>query len=180
MTSPSPRTFEPVPGSTDVEAFHRKILELEETISHGEGTEFRFSANDLNAWFFGGGRNADFVDHLRFRTESDWLVVDLSVPLTFMADVPFLPSIRSRYFNGRIAARLAVENGELKIQNLDLEGNGKRLPWLFTGQSYKQTVTEAMKKGIETRLPEGGQFIHRIESIRVENDQIVMKLRGGR
>jgi hypothetical protein len=179
MTSPSPRTFEPVPSSADVEAVHQKIQAIEEAISHGEGTELHFSANDLNAWFFGGGRNADFADHLRFRTEADWLVADLSVPLMFMADVPLLPSIRSHYFDGRIAARLVVENGELKIQNLDLEGNGKRLPWLFTGQSYKQTLTEAMNKGIETRLSEGDQFIHRIESVRVENNEIVVKLRGG-
>jgi hypothetical protein len=179
MTSPSRRTFESVPGAADVGAFHQKIQAVEEAISHGEGAEFHFSANDLNAWFFGAGRNTDFADHLRFRTESDWLVVDLSVPLTFMANVPFLPSIRSRYFNGRIAARLAVENGELKIQNLDLEGNGKRLPWLFTGQSYKQTLTEALNKGIETRLPEGDRLIHRIESIRVENNEVVVKLRTG-
>ncbi len=94
-----------------------------------------------------------------------------------MADVPFLLSIRSRYFDGRIAARLTIENGGLKIQNLDVEGNGKRLPWLFTGQSYKQTVTDGMNKGIETRLPEASQFIHRIESIKVENNEIIVKLK---
>ncbi len=101
------------------------------------------------------------------------------VPLSFMADVPFLPSIRGRYFNGRIAARLAVEKGELKIQNLDVEGNGKRLPWLFTGQAYKQTLTEGMNKAIETRLPEASRFVHRIESIKVENNEVIVKLQGG-
>jgi dTDP-4-dehydrorhamnose reductase len=176
MTSPSPRVFEPVPSSTEVEAFHQKIQGIKDSISRREETEFRFSANDLNAWFFGEGRNTDLADHLRFRTEADWLVVDLSVPLTFMADVPFLPSIRSRYFDGRMAGRLVVEKGELKIQSIDLEGNGKRLPWLFTGQSYKQTITDAMNQGIQTRLPEGDQFLHRIESIRVENNEIILKL----
>ena len=179
MTSPSPRTFEPVPGQAEETAFRSKIETAEEAIMRGQAAEIRFSVNDLNAWFFAEGRNTDFVDHLRFRTEADWLVADLSVPLSFMADVPFLPSIRSRYFNGRIAARLTVENGELKIQNFDVEGNGKRLPWLFTGQTYKQTITEAMNKGIETRLPEGNRFIRRIESIRVENNEIIVKLRGG-
>jgi hypothetical protein len=179
MTSASPRTFEPVPGAADEKAFRLKVQTAQEAITHGQTTEIRFSANDLNAWFFAGGRNADFADHLRFRTEADWLVADLSVPLSFMADVPFQPSIRSRYFNGRIAARLTIDNGELKIQNLDVEGNGKRLPWLFTGQSYKQTLTDAMNKGIETRLPEADPLAHRIESIRVENGEIIVKLRGG-
>jgi hypothetical protein len=179
MTSPSPRTFEPVPSTAEEKAFRLKIQTAQEAITRGQATEIRFSANDLNAWFFADGRNADFADHFRFRTEADWLVADLSVPLSFMVDVPFLPSIRSRYFNGRIAARLAIENGGLKIQNLDLEGNGKRLPWLFTGQSYKQTITEAMNKGIETRLPGGDQLARRLEAIRVENNEIIVKLRGG-
>ena len=177
MTSPSPRTFEPVPGAAEDKAFRLKIQAVQEAVTRGQATEVRFSANDLNAWFFANGRNADFADHLRFRTEADWLVADLSVPLSFMADVPFLPSIRSRYFDGRIAARLTIENGSLKIQNLDVEGNGKRLPWLFTGQSYKHTVTDGMNKGIETRLPEARQFIHRIESIKVENNEIIAKLK---
>jgi hypothetical protein len=179
MTSASQRTFEPVPSVTEEKAFRLKIQAAQEAITRGQGIEIRFSANDLNAWFFAGGRNADFADHFRFRTEADWLIADLSVPLSFMADVPLLPSIRNRYFNGRIAARLTIENGELKIQNFDVEGNGKRLAWLFTGQSYKQTLTDAMNKGIETRLPEGDQLVHRIESIRVENNQIIVKLRGG-
>jgi hypothetical protein len=179
MTSPSPRTFAPVPGPAEEKAFRSKIEAAKEAITHGQAAEIRFSANDLNAWFFAEGRNADFADHLRFGTEADWLLAELSVPLSFMADVPFLPSIHARYFNGRIAARLAVENGELKIQNLDIEGNGKRLPWLFTGQAYKQTLTEGMNKAIGTRLPEATQFIHRIDSIKVEDGEIVVKLRGG-
>jgi hypothetical protein len=177
MTSPAPRTFEPVPGAETEKAFRSKIQTAQAAVTSGQTTEVHFSADDLNAWFFAEGRNADFVDHLRFRTEADWLVADLSVPLSFMADVPFLPSIRTRYFNGRIAARLAIENGELKIQNLDVEGNGKRLPWLFTGQAYKQTLTEGMNKAIETRLPQAGQFVHRIEFIKVENNELVVKLK---
>lgn len=177
MTSPSPQTFEPVPGAADEQAVRLKIQAGLEAVAHGQPIEVRLSANDLNAWFFADRRNADFADHLRFRTEADWLVADLSVPLSFMADVPFLPSIHTRYFNGRIAARLTIENGELKIQNLDVEGNGKRLPWLFTGQAYKQTLTEGMNKGIEMRLPDAGQLVHRIESIRVENNEIIVKLK---
>jgi hypothetical protein len=179
MTSPSPRTFPPVPGPAEAKAFRSKIEAAKEAVMHGQTAEIRFSANDLNAWFFAEGRNADFADHLRFGTEADWLVAELGVPLSFMADVPFLPSIRARYFNGRIAARLAVENGALKVQNLDIEGNGKRLPWLFTGQAYKQALTEGMNKAIATRLPDTGELIHRIESIKVENGEIVIKLRGG-
>lgn len=179
MTSPAPRTFESIPGAEEEKTFRAKLQVAQSALVSGQTTEVRFSPDDLNAWFFAKGRNADFADHLRFRAEADWLVAELSVPLSFMADVPFLPSIRNRYFNGRIAARLGIEKGELKIQNLDVEGNGKRLPWLFTGQAYKQTLTEGMNKAIETRLPEASQFVHRIESIKVENNEVIVKLRDG-
>src|SRR5258708_39419284 len=98
-------------------------------MASGQTTEVRFSADDLNAWFFANGRNADFADHLRFRTEADWLVADLSVPLSFMADVPFLPWIRSLFFDGRIAARLTIGNCRLDILKSGLEGKRKRSTW---------------------------------------------------
>jgi hypothetical protein len=36
-----------------------------------------------------------------------------------------------------------------------------------------------MNKAIETRLPEASQLIHRIESIKVENNEVIVKLQGG-
>jgi hypothetical protein len=149
-------------------------------LQQGDEVEFRFTAADLNAWFFGGGKNADLIPHLRFRTTDDWIVAEVSVPLSFMADVPTLPSLRSRFFNGKIAARLAIEKNELKISSLDIEGNDHRLPWLFTGQGYRDTVTQTLAQGIRARLPDGEVFLSRLDSIRVENGQIVVHFRGGK
>ena len=80
--------------------------------------EVRLSANDLNAWFFADGRNAAFADHFRFRTEADWLVADLSVPLSFMADAPLFPSIRSRYF--KRTDRGTANHRKWRIQDSEL------------------------------------------------------------
>jgi hypothetical protein len=104
----------------------------------------------------------------------------VSVPLKFMADVPTLPSLRSRFFNGKIAGRLAIEKNELKITSLDLEGNDHRLPWLFTGQGYRDTVTQTLEQGIRGRLPDGDTFLSRLDSIKVENGQIVVRFKGGK
>src|SRR5438132_7047572 len=91
MTSPSPRTFEPVPGAEKEKAFRSKIQAAQAAVTSGQTTEVHFSADDLNAWVFAEGRNADVVDHLRFRTEADWLGDDVGVPHSFMADVRYLP-----------------------------------------------------------------------------------------
>jgi hypothetical protein len=180
MTSPQPRSFEPIPSVAEQNAVHLKWRALIDALQKGEELEFNFSANDLNAWFFGDGKNADLIPHLRFRTTEDWIVAEVSVPLSFIAQVPMLPSVRGRFFNGKIAARLAIQKNELKISSLDVEGNGHRLPWLFTGQGYRDTVQQTLEQGIRARLPEGNALLSRLESIRVENGQIIVRFRGGK
>jgi hypothetical protein len=178
MTSPNPRSFEPIPPVEAQNAAHLKWSALRGALQKGDDVEFRFTADDLNAWFFADGRNADLIPHLRFRTLDDWLVAEVSVPLNFMAEIPTLPSFRRRFFNGKIAARFAVEKNELKIAGLDLEGNDHRLPWLFTGQGYRDTVTQTMEQGIRARLPDGDVFLSRLDSIRVENGEIIVRFHG--
>jgi len=178
MTSPHPRTFEPIPSFAAQNAARLKWSILQDALKKGQDVEFRFTADDLNAWFFADGKNVDLIPHLRFRTLDDWLVAEVSVPLTFMAEIPMLPSFRSRFFNGKIATRFAVEKNELKIAGLDIEGNDHRLPWLFTGQGYRDTVTQTMEQGIRARLPDGDVFLSRLDSIRVENGEIIVRFHG--
>jgi hypothetical protein len=177
MTSPQPRSFEPIPSVAEQNAARLKWGVLMDSLQKGEEAEFNFSADDLNAWFFGDGKNADLIPHLRFRTTADWIVAEMSVPLSFVAEIPTQPSVRSRFFDGKIGARLAIEKNELKIKSLDIEGNGHRLPWLFTGQGYRDTVQQTLEQGIRARLPEGDAFLSRLESIHVENGQIVVHFR---
>jgi len=178
MTSPEPRSFEPIPSVAEQNAIRLKWRVLIDALQKGEETEFKFSADDLNAWFFGDGKNADLIPHLRFRTTEDWIVAEVSIPLNFIAEIPTQPSMRKRFFDGKIAARLAIEKNELKISSLDIEGNGHRLPWLFTGQGYRDTVQQTLEQGIRARLPEGDTFLSRLESIRVENGQIVVRFKA--
>ena len=178
MTSPQPRSFEPIPSVAAQNAVSLKWRVLIDALQKGEEAEFKFSADDLNAWFFGDGKNADLIPHIRFRTTEDWIVAEVSIPLNFVAEIPTLPSLRNRFFNGKIAARLTIEKNELKISGLDIEGNGHRLPWLFTGQGYRDTVQQTLEQGIRTRLPEGDTFLSRLESIRVENGQIVVHFKA--
>jgi hypothetical protein len=179
MTSPHPRSFESIPSVGEQNAARLKWRTLQDALQKGDELEFRFTSDDLNAWFFADGKNADLIPHLRFRTLDDWIVAEVSVPLSFMADVPALPSLRDRFFNGKIAARLAIEKNELKITGLDIEGNDHRLPWLFTGQGYRNTVTQTLEQGIRGRLPSGDVFLSHLDSIRVENGQIIVRFRGG-
>jgi hypothetical protein len=178
MTSPQPRSFEPIPSPAEQNAARLKWRALAASLEKGEAVEYRFTADDLNAWFFADGKNADLVNHLRFRTIDDWIVAEVSVPLRFMADVPMLPSFKNRFFNGNIAARLSIEKNELKVSGLDIEGNDHRLPWLFTGQGYRNTAQQTIEQAIRSRLPEGDLILSRLDACRVENGEVILRFRG--
>lgn len=179
MTSGTPRDLGPPPTAAEENSFQSKLALVRQGLQENGTKEYAFSAADLNAWLWAGGTNADLAKHLRLRIEQDWLVGELSVPLAFMRDVPFLPGISQRFFDGRIAARFAVENRELTVKNFDLEGNGRRLAWLFTGQSYRETIANGIKRGIRARLPAGDLLLARLEGFRIEQDQVYLTLRGG-
>jgi len=178
MTSPQPRSFEPIPALAQQNAAQLKWSALAASLEKGEAVEFRFTADELNAWFFADGKNADLINHLRFRTIDDWIVAEVSVPLRFMADVPMLPSFKNRFFNGKIAAKFSIEKNVLSITGLDIEGNGHRLPWLFTGQGYRNSVQPTIEQGVRSRLPEGDVILSRLDAVRVENGEIILRFRA--
>jgi hypothetical protein len=178
MTSPAARTFEPLPPDQSA-TVENQIQAAKQALTKGEPAEIHLSPEELNAWFFAGPKNYEFAERMRFGTEDDWLVANVSVPLTFMGQLPFAPSFHDRFFNGKLAVRLSADHGQLKVENFDLVGNGKRLPWLFTSQSYKQTVTQAVNKALKDRLAAEGSLADEIESIRVANNEIVVKFGKG-
>jgi hypothetical protein len=174
MTSPGPQTFTPIieGGASEVDA---KLQVAQEDLSKGNSPEVHLTADQLNAWFLGNPRNHDLAEHMRFRTEADWLVAEVSVPLTFMGQLPLLPGFHDRYFNGKLAARLSADHGQLKVENFDLEGNGARLPWLTTSQSYRETIAEAINKALKESEPQYQRLIGAIQSIQVANNEIIVK-----
>jgi hypothetical protein len=174
MTSPSPRTFPPIAEDSG-QAVQEKIQHAQDELSKTNSAEIHLTADELNAWFLGSPSNRELAEHMRFRIEADWLVAEVSVPLTFMAQIPFVPGFHDRYFNGKLAARLSVDHGQLKVENFDLEGNGARLPWITTSQDYRRTVSEAINKALRGSEPQDQPLIDAIQSIQIANNEIIVK-----
>jgi hypothetical protein len=174
MTSPSPRTF-PAIDDASRQAVQEKFLQAQDELAKGHSPEVHLTADELNAWFLGGPNNQDMADSVRFRIETDWLVTEVSLPLKFMGQLPLVPGFRDRYFNGKLAARLSVDHGQLKVESFDVVGNGARIPWLTTGQDFRQTVSEAINKGLRDREPEDQALLNAIQSIQIANNEIVVK-----
>jgi hypothetical protein len=174
MTSPSPRTFPPI-AQGGGEAVQEKLQQAQDELAKGGSPEVHLTADEFNAWFLGSPNNQELAKDVRFRIEADWLVAEASFPLTFMAQLPFVPGFHDRYFNGKLAARLSVENGELKVEAVDLEGNGTRIPWLTTSQDFRQTISQAINKALRDSEPEDQALLNAIQSIQIANNGIVVK-----
>ena len=178
MTSPSPRTFAPIAEGVG-QAVQEKLQHAQDELAKGGAPEVHLTADELNAWFLGSPNNRELAEHVRFRIEANWLVAEVSVPLTFMAQLPLVPGFRDRYFNGKLAARLSVDHGVLKVENFDLEGNGARLPWLTTGQSYRQTISDAINKALRDTEPQDQALFNSIQSMQIANNEILVKFGKG-
>ena len=178
MTSPAPRTFPAIVEGSG-RAVQEKLQQAQDELAKGGSPEIHLNADELNDWFLGNSSNRETAEHARFRIEADWLVAEVSVPLTFMGQLPLAPGFRDRFFNGKLAARLSVDHGELKVENFDLEGNGARLPWLTTSQDYKRTVSEAINKALRDSEPEDQALFNAIRSIQISNNEIVLKFGKG-
>jgi hypothetical protein len=178
MTSPSPRTFPPI-AEGGGQAVQEKLQQAQEELAKGGSPEVHLTADEFNAWFLGSPNNQELAKDVRFRIEADWLVADASFPLTFMAQLPLLPGFHDRYFNGKLAVRLSVDHGELKVEAFDLEGNGARLPWLTTSQDFRQTVSQGINKALRDSKPEDQVLLDAIQSIQIANNEIVVKFGKG-
>jgi len=178
MTSPSPRTFPPI-AEGGGQAVPEKLQQAQEELARGGSPEVHLTADEFNAWFLGSPNNRELAKDVRFRIEADWLVAEASFPLTFMAQLPFVPGFHDRYFNGKLAVRLSVDHGELKVEAFDLEGNGARLPWLTTSQDFRQTVSQGINKALRDSEPEDQALLSAIQSIQIANNEIVVKFGKG-
>jgi hypothetical protein len=176
MTSEGPRSLGPPPTLAEQNTFRAKVNLMRLSWTTGETREFALTSADLNAWLWEADADRNLFRHLHLGLEQDWLVAQMSVPLSFMRSPPFLPNLNRRFFNGRVAARIVVERGELAVRNFDVEGNGKRLPWLFTGQSYRQAIADGLKQGIRSRLPSGDDLLLHLEGVRIANDVLYIKV----
>jgi hypothetical protein len=174
MTSASPRTFPPIAESSG-QAIQAKLQSAQDELSKNNSAEIHLTPDELNAWFLGSPNNRELAEHMRFGIEADWLVAEVSVPLIFMGQIPLVPGFRDRYFNGKLAVRLSVDHGELKVENFDLVGNGARLPWITTSQDYRRSISEAINKALRDSEPEDQALINAIQSIQIANNEIVVK-----
>ena len=92
------------------------------------------------------------------------------------ADVSFslgeLPGAGGRYFNGSLTLHVEVKDGEVVAHVVDAEANGQPVPEELLKQFRQENLAKDMKDD-----PEMAETLERCESLEVQSDKIILKVR---
>ena len=91
---------------------------------------------------------------------------DVSIPMDA------IPGGKGRYFNGSASFNVSMENGVLIVTLADAEVNGEPVPQRVIDGMAKENLAKDLYKD-----PKNAEFMRRVDSVRVEDDKIILKLR---
>ena len=156
----------------EVEDLKRRINQFVTSVEQSTGKELIMTPDEINAWI----NLTEMVPLLKDRAfvgiEGDAITAQVSLPLTFLEDVPFLSTVKDRFFNGNIALRVQMvgKDPAAFIENLSV--NGVSPPDEVLREFKRQNLfDEARRRGQQIDLGE-------LESIVVEEGVIKIRARG--
>jgi hypothetical protein len=123
---------------------------------------FNISADDLNLFF---AKDKQMGNMVAFAITNNQLVARFSAPLDQLG--PGL--LKGRYVNGAAQINVLLQDGWLTVGVGSVTANGKPLPsWMLKGLKRENLLKDL------DRNPQMVNLIHELESIRIENGNIVL------
>jgi hypothetical protein len=163
-TDTAPLALEPIQASDEeLKSSAAKVEQFGKALQQAtDSTPLVLSAQDISNL----ASMADATGRLGIRAtiEDNQLKGQVSMPLD-----PILPALKGRYINGKGAFSVTLAEGRLMVFMNSLEVKGKPLPESFMKQLRASNMAEEANKD-----PQFQQRISRIESIRIENNQMII------
>jgi hypothetical protein len=128
--------------------------------------ELVLTADDINALL---AKEEKFRSRVFIKIQDGKITGDISMPLD-----EFAPSMKGRYLNGSATFGVYLENGMLYVTLEDGEVKGERLPEAFLEAVRKENLAKELNNH-----PENSKVIRRFESVQVEGDKIIARLKIG-
>lgn len=162
-TQPQPL---PVVQASDAQlaALYARWTPFQEAVVKGAAARpFQVSAADLNLILT---QNAELKNRLRVIITNNQVFGQFAFPL----DQAKQQALKGRYLNGLARLNLNFQDGWLTVSVADLKANGKPIPGWILKQVQKQNLAKDFDKNPETIT-----FLHQLEAIEVEDDQLVLR-----
>lgn len=156
----------PVVEATEEEVaeIEGRIEQLTSALENGEpAQDLVLTADEINKMI---SQNDDFKGKVYVTIENGKVSGDISIP------TDFLPMAKDRYFNASATLNVSYENGILIVTLADATVKGQPLPPEFIQGFQSQNLANELYKD-----PENAKFLRQFESIEVQDNQIILKLR---
>lgn len=151
-------------NDADLTAFHTRWTAFQEEVANGSSTEpFQASAAELNLLI---AQNPDLKDRVRLIITNNQVFGQFSFPLDQAND----RKLHGRHLNGRAQLNLAFQDGWLTVSVAELKANGKPIPRWILKKVQQQNLASYLDNNLDAI-----EFLHQLDAIEVEDDQIVLK-----
>jgi len=127
------------------------------------------TGNEINALINHSPGMAQVKDHVHVAIEGDQVKGEVSLPLDWF----WMLGLKGRYLNGSGVFRVALQNGQLRVQADSLVVKGRALPEPFMAELRKQNLAEGVAKDADATAA-----IQKLESIEIKNGAVTLKARA--
>jgi hypothetical protein len=126
------------------------------------------SAHDINVLIHSEDELKGLRDKIYVEVDKDTIKSAVSMPLDGFG----LEALKGRYLNGKAGLKVAVTNGKLTVNLDSLEVNGTPVSASFMTQLKSENLAKDIDMG-----PEGEKLMKRVESLTIENGDVILKLK---
>ncbi|NLF93774.1 MAG: hypothetical protein GX564_07790 [Oligosphaeraceae bacterium] len=144
----------------------RLYRDTRQALERGQKTQLSFDSQQLNAVLSQAPEFQNLQQKLSLQLQGDKLLTRMSLPLDEV------PGFQGRYLNGDFVFSLQVDQGTPAIKLLSGNVHGQPIPDRFL-QQLNQIGQQQLVQRLGSRVD-----LSQVESLRLENSQLILKLRG--
>jgi len=126
------------------------------------------NAQDINTLVDALPELQRYKGRLHFDIQTNTIKSQISLPL----DELKMDALKGRYLNGKADVKVQVINGKLDVRLEDMEVSGVKASGAFMTQLQNENIAKDMNSD-----PEIKKILQRVESLTVENGQVILKLK---
>ena len=127
------------------------------------------SAQDINTLVDALPELQIYKGRLHFDIQTNIIKSQISLPL----DKLEIGAVKGRYLNGTADVKVKVINGKLDVRLEGMEVNGVKATGAFMAQLQNENIAKDMNSD-----PKIQKILQRVESLTVENGQVILKLKA--
>jgi hypothetical protein len=125
---------------------------------------------DINALIVKSGKAKDLANEVHVFLNGDEVKGQISIPLSQLGWIG-----RGRYLNGEATFNVSLENGVLIVTAREIKVNGKPLPESIMNPLRQENLAKDAYKD-----PKNAEAIRKLESIKVQDGQVIITARNGK